>query len=337
MSPKVTIIIPAFNAEKFLEGAVSSVKAQTFANWELLIINDGSTDETLTIANRLQKGDDRIRVITQNNKGLSGARNSGIKNARGAYIQFLDADDTLLPTKFERQLEVFQRNPSTDIVFSRGVTIDEQGKRLPATQMPNPPFEIALWERNFIVVNAPLIRRSCLDKIGCFSERKSETYPLYGCEDWAFWLRACVLGANFTCIDEVLVENFQHQSNMSRDAVKMILSELWCLESLSESLSIEHEGLNRLRELSHLYRLLRALSHRELRKDEEALKYLRRDPLLRNSGYLTAKLQRYVLKAPDFLLRGVAQLESKVAYIRLMQELTRLSGGAYLKHVSARF
>ena len=88
---------------------------------------------------------------------------------------------------------------------------------------------------------------------------------------------------------------------------------------------MEHEGLKRLRELSHLYRLLRALSHRGLRKDEEALKYLRSDPLLRNSVSLTAKLQRRVLRAPDFLLRGVAQIESKVAYIRLMRELARLS------------
>ena len=325
MTPEITVILPAFNAQQFLARAIKSVQGQTFANWELVIINDGSTDETIKIASDFEEKDPRIRVVSQPNQGLSGARNTGIECACGDYIQFLDADDILLPTKFQRQLDEFEQKPWADIVFCKALIIDESRHRRPATDIPHLPFELALWERNFIVVNAPLTRRSCLDKIGRFSERKSETYPLYGCEDWAFWLRACVLGANFACIDEVLVENFQHQSNMSRDAVKMILSELWCLESLSESLSIEHEGLNRLRELSHLYRLLRALSHRELRNDEEALKYLRRDPLLQNSGYLTAKLQRRVLSAPDFLLRGVAQLESKIAYIRLMQELARLS------------
>ena len=83
--------------------------------------------------------------------------------------------------------------------------------------------------------------------------------------------------------------------NMSRDAIKMILSELWCLESLSESLSTEQETPIKLRELSHLYRLLRAFSHRELLRDEVALAYLRSDPLLQSSGCLTGKLQKYAL------------------------------------------
>ena len=231
----------------------------------------------------------------------------------------------LLPTKFQRQLDEFERNPLADIVFCKAAIIDDSRHRRPATEIPDPPFELALWERNFIVVNAPLTRRSCLEKTGHFSESKSETYPLYGCEDWAFWLCASASGAKFAYIDEVLVENFQHHENMSRDAIKMMLSELWCLESLSESLATEQDALMKLRELSHLYRLLRAFSHRELLQDEVALAYLRSDPLLNNSVCLTGKVQKYALPLPSFLLSRLAQIESKVAYIRLKQELAQLS------------
>ena len=112
---------------------------------------------------------------------------------------------------------------------------------------------------------------------------------------------------------------------MSRDAIKMMLSELWCLESLSESLATEQDALMKLRELSHLYRLLRAFSHRELLQDEVALAYLRSDPLLNNSVCLTGKVQKYALPLPSFLLSRLAQIESKVAYIRLKQELAQLS------------
>ena len=186
MKPEITVILPAFNAARFLARAIESVQRQTFANWELLIINDGSTDETINIALAFEKSDKRIRVISQHNQGLSGARNTGLKSTRGNFIQFLDADDMLLPTKFQRQLDEFERNPLADIVFCKAAIIDDSRHRRPATEIPDPPFELALWERNFIVVNAPLTRRSCLEKTGHFLESKSETYPLYGCEDWAF-------------------------------------------------------------------------------------------------------------------------------------------------------
>ena len=325
MTPEITVILPAFNAAQFLARAIESVQEQSFADWELLIINDGSTDETLNIASAFEKQDNRIRVISQHNRGLSGARNTGLESTRGNFIQFLDADDILLPTKFQRQLDEFERNPAADIVFCKAAIIDESRDRRPATQIPDLPFEFALWERNFIVVNAPLTRRSCVKNTGHFSESKSETYPLYGCEDWAFWLRASASGARFAYIDEELVENFRHNENMSRDAIKMILSELWCLESLSESLSTEQETPIKLRELSHLYRLLRAFSHRELLRDEVALAYLRSDPLLQSSGCLTGKVQKYALPLPAFLVGRLAQIESKVAYLRLRQELAQVN------------
>ena len=93
MTPEITVILPAFNAAQFLARAIESVQEQSFADWELLIINDGSTDETLNIASAFEKQDNRIRVISQDNRGLSGARNTGLESTRGNFIQFLDADD----------------------------------------------------------------------------------------------------------------------------------------------------------------------------------------------------------------------------------------------------
>ena len=150
--------------------------------------------------------------------------------------------------KFQRQLDEFERNPAADIVFCKALIIDESRHRRPATTYPIYRLslhfgnEISSWSTHHSP-GAPAWKNWSLLRI------KSETYPLYGCEDWAFWLRAGASGARFAYIDEELVENFRHNENMSRDAIKMILSELWCLESLSESLSTEQETLIKLRRI----------------------------------------------------------------------------------------
>ena len=100
--PRLSVILPAYNAEKYLEKAVRSVQSQTFSDWELILVNDGSRDGTPALCDRLAEGDSRVQVIHQENRGLSAARNAGMAAARGDYFAFLDADDYLAPAAYEK-------------------------------------------------------------------------------------------------------------------------------------------------------------------------------------------------------------------------------------------
>ncbi len=123
--PEVSVVIPAYNLEKWLGDAVGSVLAQTFQNWELLIVNDGSTDNTLALAHSYN--DPRIRVIDQANAGVSAARNAGIAAAKGTYVTFLDADDVMLPNCLEARVQSMKSNP-TDWMYCDIALTDEHLK-----------------------------------------------------------------------------------------------------------------------------------------------------------------------------------------------------------------
>lgn len=98
---KVSVIIPVYNVEKYLESCLESIKSQTFTDYELILINDGSTDESVAIMRRYAKTDARIRIISQSNRGVSAARNLGLSVAEGDYVLFVDSDDTILPDALE--------------------------------------------------------------------------------------------------------------------------------------------------------------------------------------------------------------------------------------------
>lgn len=120
--PEVSIIIPAYNAQSFLSETVNSVLAQTHADWELIIVNDGSTDGTLRIAHGFE--DDRIKVVDQTNAGVSAARNAGLAASKGTFISFLDADDAMIPSNIAMKLACLKEN-SVDWVFSDIALCDE--------------------------------------------------------------------------------------------------------------------------------------------------------------------------------------------------------------------
>lgn len=104
-NPLISVIVPCYNQARFLRDSLTSLLNQTYKNWECIIVNDGSTDNTTDVAAEWCCADNRFRLINQENKGLSGARNRGIVEAKGQYIQFLDADDLILPEKFALQIE----------------------------------------------------------------------------------------------------------------------------------------------------------------------------------------------------------------------------------------
>lgn len=120
---KVSVIIPVYNADKYIAATVESVLAQTYKNFEILIIDDGSPDKSLKVCQQFQ--DSRIKIICQANRGLPGARNTGIRHAQGDYIAFLDADDIWLPNKLEKHVNHLNNSPTVGISFCYSAFINE--------------------------------------------------------------------------------------------------------------------------------------------------------------------------------------------------------------------
>ena len=127
MGDKISIIMPAYNAGRYIEASIKSIQAQTYTNWELLVISDGSTDETVDIVNKLMKSDTRIKCYEQENAGVSAARNTGLDKAVGKYISFLDADDLWEPIILEKLYEAMQAAEERKFVYARTKEIFADG------------------------------------------------------------------------------------------------------------------------------------------------------------------------------------------------------------------
>lgn len=210
--PKVSVVIPAYNAMTYLPETLESVLKQTFNDFEVIVVNDGSTDETEQWISQVK--DPKVRLISQKNQGLAGARNTGITHAQGEYIAILDADDLWEPDKLEKQVRVLDENPEVALVYTWVGFIDENGNhtgRLFKNRAEGDVWE-ELTQHNIVECGSvPLIRRSCFDTVGLF-DRNLGSYL----EDWDMWLR---IAANhqFKVIQEPLVYYRQLSSSASRN------------------------------------------------------------------------------------------------------------------------
>jgi len=182
----VSVIIPTFNRAEKLGRAVFSVLGQTYKGFELVVVDDGSTDET---RERLLAFGDRVHVVThETNRGVSAARNTGIRVSRGPLLAFLDSDDYWLPEKLEAQVEFLGEHPDRSICQTEEIWI-RRGRRVnPGRKHLKPSGDIFFpsLERCLVSPSAVMLRRSLLDEVGFFDE----TLPV--CEDYDLWLRiAC--------------------------------------------------------------------------------------------------------------------------------------------------
>lgn len=182
---QISVIIPAYNAEKTILQTLDSVQKQTFSNFEIIVINDGSTDRTLELLQSIQ--DERLKIFSYENGGLPVARNRGIERATGDFFAFLDADDLWTPDKLELQLAALQKHPEAGVAYSWTYNMNEQGQLLHPVE---PRFEGDVYNNlllyNFLSNGSnPLIRRQAIQSIGEF-----DTNPaLKSVEDWDYWLR----------------------------------------------------------------------------------------------------------------------------------------------------
>jgi len=188
--PKVSTVIPAYNSAKYVCQAVESVLAQIYQDYEVIVVDDGSTDDT---RQRLMAYEGRIRYICQDNAERSAARNNGIRQSTGEYIAFLDADDLWLPRKLQAQVAFLERNPDVGLVYSYARVIDADGKNKPFLKGDFPEQGVStahvfhhLMLGNFIPCPTVVVRRACLDVVGLFDE--SFCYV----EDWELWLRVAL-------------------------------------------------------------------------------------------------------------------------------------------------
>ncbi|MGB5156040.1 glycosyltransferase family 2 protein [Desulfobacterium sp. N47] len=178
----ISVIIPAYNREWTIKEAIDSVLSQKFDDFELIVVNDGSTDNTREVLSSYRN---KITVIEQKNLGVSAARNKGIVSSSGNYIAFLDSDDLWLPGKLETQFEFFNNNPDTFICQTEEIWL-RKGKRVNPgkrhKKLSGMFFEKSL-ELCMVSPSAVMMKRSLLDMVGLFDE------TLLACEDYDMWLR----------------------------------------------------------------------------------------------------------------------------------------------------
>lgn len=219
----VTVIIPTYNSAQYLSAAVESVLQQTFKDFELLIIDDGSKDNTSELAKTFS---DKVRYIYQENAGVSEARNHGIKVSKGKYVAFLDADDTWLPTKLEKQIDALRNNSEYKFCFSDFVGVNQnlQPIEMKRGRLVDSAIKDLLLRGNVVgSICTVLCERELFDKVGGFDPKLSQ------CADWDMWIRIATL-TDFLFIDEQLVTYRQHDSNMSRNAILLEQDSLSVLE-----------------------------------------------------------------------------------------------------------
>jgi glycosyltransferase involved in cell wall biosynthesis len=214
--PKVSVIIPAYNAMQYLPETMASVMEQTYRDFEIVLVDDGSSDhirEWVEAQNFFQ-----LKLISQENRGLSGARNTGIRAARGTYLALLDADDLWEPTKLEKQVQVLDSDREAALVYTWMALVDEKGvltgryyKRIEEGDVWKPMLTSNLVGCGSV----PLIRRTCLDKVGYFDENLKSF-----AEDWDLWLRMA-RQYSFRVVKEALVYYRQRGDSASKDWAAM--------------------------------------------------------------------------------------------------------------------
>jgi glycosyltransferase involved in cell wall biosynthesis len=228
MRPLVTVVIPCYNQAPFLSEAIESVLSQSYPNFEVVVVDDGSTDNTSQVASRYAEAG--VRLIRQENRGPSAARNRSLDEARGKYVVFLDSDDRLLPEALEVGVRELESHPECAFVFGRLRVVGTEGSYVGA---PLPPYIRtdyygALLRDNYIgTPGVAMFRRSVFDSVGGFDT------SLHAAEDYDLYLR---VASEFPIHhhDRLVVSWRRHGANTSHDSARMLKATLKMLRSQQE-------------------------------------------------------------------------------------------------------
>lgn len=190
----VSVIVPAYNYANYLPECLDSVKAQSFQNWECIIIDNGSTDNTKEVVQKYVTNDSRFKYLYTENKGVSKARNLGVKNSSGEFILPLDADDKIHPSLLQKEVEQHQKNKDLTLVYSEAELFGNSSGKW---NLPEYSFKDMLVE-NSIFCTA-MYKRADFDRVGGYNENMHE-----GFEDWDFWIALLQNDAKVYRVPEVL-------------------------------------------------------------------------------------------------------------------------------------
>jgi glycosyltransferase involved in cell wall biosynthesis len=212
-TPAVTVVVPAFNAALHIGEALSSIRSQTFRDVEVIVVDDGSSDDTVREAGRFA-GDLDLTIVRQANAGPAAARNNGIGRARGRYCAFLDADDLMLPERLALQVDLLDRDPDIGLVYTDVMTFDQRGIIFPTRRAYSDPRGGLVLDRllldNFITTSTVMAPTARLIDVGLFSEVRRVS------EDFELWLKmAARWKVGF--IDRPLVQYRRSPGSLSAD------------------------------------------------------------------------------------------------------------------------
>ena len=223
--PLISVIIPVFNGEKTIEATIASVLNQTFTDFELIVVDDGSRDLTSSIVSSIK--DPRLKLFSYENAGVSNSRNRGFSHASGEFISFLDADDLWTPDKLEAQLKALQENPLAAVAYSWVDYINQAGRFYRAGNhmtVNGDIHKIMLVNNPLENGSNPLIRRQAFAEIGGFDQK------LEGAEDWDMWLRLASR-FHFVCVPFPQVLYRMSIKSASSNVVKVEVVALQVIEN----------------------------------------------------------------------------------------------------------
>ena len=315
--PLVSVVIPAYNAAATVEATIRSALSQSLSSIEVIVVDDGSTDATAELVARLAKTDQRLRMVQSENRGVAHARNLGIEHARGTFIAPLDADDVWHPSKLEKQIAAFQRDPELGFVYCFNDRINSSDE--------------IVWRMHWLPVNGWaflqhaminfvgngsnfLVPRRIAVAIGGYSSALRKI-GAEGCEDWLLQLR---IARNFRvgCVAEYLVGYRTHSLNMSTNRFAMALSESvalrLALQDLNEDLRFAHNAALLAPDVILVHTALR---HRQWRIGLTAAK-----AIASREGYratIARLLREQAVRLPHSIRRNLIRLIPRVIKRRL--------------------
>lgn len=248
MTPAVSVIIPTYNHEKFLQKCLQSLLGQTFASWEAYVINNFSEDNTIEVVNSFH--DSRIHLVNFKNNGIIAAsRNHGIKLSHAGLIAFLDSDDIWYPTKLSRCIQELSNNRDLVCHNLRYVKNGKYWKDVKCGPLEKAGFNELLYKGSCLTTSAVVVRKECLSHVSGFSEDPE----IVTSEDYDLWLKLSRSGARFHFIDEILGEYRVHESNASNSVYRHMNSALTVIEknfaSTGKNGKWEHLKLKRAKAL----------------------------------------------------------------------------------------
>lgn len=248
--PTISVIVPAYNAEQTILETIASLRWQTFSDFELIVINDGSTDRTLDRLNTVR--DARLKIFSYENAGVSIARNRGLQHATGDFITFIDADDLWTSDKLELQLSALKQCPQAGVAYSKTYFMDEPGKTFHVDNLPLPEGDVyaRLLTKNFLLSpgSNPLIRRQALESVNGFDSNFTHG------EDWDLYLRLASQW-EFVAVQQPQVFYRQSSTSASSQVEVMEQSSLKVIEKAFQAAPLTLKPLKK-QSLANLYRFL---------------------------------------------------------------------------------